>query len=73
VPKRFKQTTNRDHDDPIAANVFERDFSPAAPNQRWVGDTIEFVIGEHAKLYLASILDLYSRFVVGWPISAVND
>ena len=44
-----------------------------APNQRWAGDTSEFVIGEHGKLYLAAILDLYSRFVVGWAISAVND
>jgi len=33
----------------------------------------EFLIGEHGKLYLAAILDLYSRFVVGWAISAVND
>jgi transposase InsO family protein/transposase-like protein len=73
VPKRFKQTTNSHHDDPIAANVLDRDFTAAAPNQRWVGDTTEFVIGEHAKLYLAAILDLYSRFVVGWAISAVND
>ena len=73
VPKRFKQTTNSDHDDPIAANVLDRDFTAAAPNQRWVGDTTEFVIGENAKLYLAAILDLYSRFVVGWAISAVND
>ena len=73
VPNRFKQTTNSDHDDPIAANVLDRDFTAAAPNQRWVGDTTEFVIGESAKLYLAAILDLYSRFVVGWAISAVND
>jgi transposase InsO family protein len=73
VPKRFKQTTNSDHDDPSAANVLDRDFTAAALNQRWVGDTTEFVIGEHAKLYLAAILDLYSRFVVGWAISAVND
>ncbi len=43
------------------------------PNQRWVGDTTEFVIGDSAKLYLAAILDLFSRFVVGWAISAVND
>jgi transposase InsO family protein len=73
VPKRFKHTTNSDHADPIAANVLDRDFTAEAPNQRWVGDTTEFVIGEHAKLYLAAILDLYSRFVVGWAISAVND
>jgi transposase InsO family protein len=74
VPKRFKQTTNSDHDDPIAANLLDRNFTAAAPNQRWVGDTTEFVIGDSgAKLYLAAILDLYSRFVVGWAISAVND
>jgi len=74
VPKRFKQTTDSQHDDPIAANLLDRDFTAAAPNQRWVGDTTEFVIGDSgAKLYLAAILDLYSRFVVGWAISAVND
>ena len=73
VPKRFKRTTNSQHDDPIAANMLDRDFTAAAPDQRWVSDTTEFVIGENAKLYLAAILDLYSRFVVGWAISAVND
>jgi transposase InsO family protein len=45
----------------------------AAPNQRWVGDTTEFVIGESTKLYLAAVLDLYSRFIVGWACSPVND
>jgi transposase InsO family protein len=74
VPKRFKQTTDSHHTDPIAANLLDRDFTAAAPNQRWVGDTTEFVIGDGgAKLYLAAILDLFSRFVVGWAISAVND
>ena len=74
MPKRFKQTTNSQHDDPIAANLLDRDFTAATPNQRWVGDTTEFVIGDGgAKLYLAAILDLFSRFVVGWAISAVND
>lgn len=73
VRRRFKNTTMSDHADPIAANVLDRDFTAAGPNQRWVGDTSEFLIGEHGKLYLAAILDLYSRFVVGWAISAVND
>jgi putative transposase len=74
VPKRFKQTTDSQHDDPIAAHLLDRDFTAAAPNQRWVGDTTEFVIGDGgAKLYLAAILDLFSRYVVGWAISAVND
>ncbi len=74
VPKRFKATTMSDHTDPIAANVLDRDFTAAAPNQRWVSDTTEFVIGDGgAKLYLAAILDLFSRYLVGWAISAVND
>ena len=62
-----------DHDQPIAANVLDRQFVAERPNQRWVGDTTEFVIGSSAKLYLAAILDLYSRFIVGWALSAVND
>jgi transposase InsO family protein len=62
-----------DHDLPVAANLLDRDFTAEKPNQRWVGDTTEFVIGEGAKLYLAAILDLYSRFVVGWAVSPVND
>jgi putative transposase len=73
VRKRFHVTTMSDHDQPIAANVLARQFAAEHPNQRWVGDTTEFVIGSTAKLYLAAILDLYSRFVVGWAISAVND
>ena len=73
VRRRFKTTTMSDHADPIAPNVLARDFTAAGPNQRWVGDTSEFLIGDHGKLYLAVILDLYSRFVVGWAISAVND
>jgi len=71
--KRFTCTTMSDHDQPVAANLLARQFTAAAPNQRWVGDTTEFVIGESGKLYLAAILDLFSRFVVGWAVSAVND
>jgi putative transposase len=71
--KRFKCTTMSDHDHPVAANLLSREFTAEAPNQRWVGDTTEFVIGERGKVYLAAILDLFSRFVVGWAIGAVND
>jgi transposase InsO family protein len=71
--KRFRSTTMSDHDQPVAANLLNREFTAAAPNQRWVGDTSEFVIGTSGKLYLAAILDLYSRFVVGWAVSAIND
>ena len=62
-----------DHDQPVAANVLAQDFVAEAPNQRWVADTTEFVIGSSGKLYLAAVLDLFSRFLVGWAVSAVND
>ena len=70
----YKHTTDSDHKDPIAPNLLNRNFTASAPNQRWVGDTTELYIGPHkAKLYLAAIVDLFSRFVVGWAISANND
>ncbi len=73
VRKRFKRTTVSGHGQPVAANVLGQDFVADAPNQRWVGDTTEFVIGSGGKLYLAALLDLYSRFLVGWAVSAIND
>ncbi len=71
--KRFKLTTLSDHDQPVAANLLDRQFEAQAPNQRWVGDTTELLVGTSGKLYLAAILDLFSRFIVGWAVSAVND
>ena len=71
--KRYKLTTMSDHDQPVAANLLDRQFEADAPNQRWVGDTTEFVIGGSGKLYFAAILDLFSRFIVGWAVSTVND
>ena len=62
-----------EHDQPVAANVLDRDVSADAPNQRWVADTTEFVIGSSGKLYLAAVLDLFSCFLVGWAVSAIND
>ena len=73
VRKRFTCTTISDPALPVAANLLDRHFTAEAPNQRWVGDTTEFVVGESGKLYLAAILDLFSRFIVGWAVSAVND
>ena len=62
-----------DHDLPVATNVLDRQFTAEAPNQRWVGDTSEFLVGHGTKLFVAAILDLYSRYIVGWAISTVND
>jgi len=72
VRKRYKGTTMSDHDQPVADNLLRQDFSAARPNPRWVGDTSELRIGASGKAYLAVVLDLFSRFVVGWAVSAVN-
>ena len=72
VRRRYKGTTVSDPDQPVAPNLLGRDFTAAGPNQRWVGDTTELLVGT-SKLFLAVILDLYSRFVVGWATSVVND
>lgn len=71
--KRYRSTAVPEAEQPVAANLLNREFTAEAPNQRWVGDTSEFVVGNGGKLYLAAILDLFSRFVVGWAIAAVND
>ena len=74
VRRRYKCTTMSDHNQPVAPNLLDRQFAADRPNQRWVGDTTELLVGENrAKLFLAAILDLHSRFVVGWAVSAVND
>ncbi len=73
VRRRFKHTTDSDHQLPVAPNLLDRRFEAEQPNQRWVVDTTELLIGETGKLYLAAVLDLFSRFVVGWALSAVND
>ncbi len=50
----------------------EADFEATAPNQKWVGYTTELLTG-NGKLFLAVVLDLYSKFVIGWALSPVND
>jgi transposase InsO family protein len=72
VRKRFKCTTMSEHDQPIAPNLLAQEFKADRPNQRWIGDTTQLVTGD-GKLYLAAIVDLFSRFVVGWAVSALND
>jgi len=72
VRKRYRCTTMSDHDQPVPANLLHRRFEAERPNQRWVGDVTELVTGD-GKLFLAVILDLFSRMVVGWALSATND
>jgi putative transposase len=70
--RRFRITTDSKHAFPIAPNVLERDFTASKPNQAWVTD-ITFVWTQEGWLYVAAILDLFSRRVVGWATSANVD
>jgi putative transposase len=70
--RRFCRTTDSRHALPIAPNVLARNFETGAPNRAWVGDVTFIQTGE-GWLYLAVLLDLFSRRVVGWAASATND
>ena len=66
--RRFRvSTTDSRHDLPIAPNLLDRNFSVAAPNQAWVGD-ITYIATEEGWLFLAVVIDLFSRKVVGWSM-----
>lgn len=66
--RRFRVTTDSDHDLPVAYNVLDRQFSSDAPNTKWTCD-ITYVWSQQGWLYLAVVLDLFSRRVVGWAMS----
>lgn len=70
--RRFRRTTDSNHPDPIASNILDRNFEIALPNAAWVTD-VTYVWTHQGWLYLAAILDLFSRRVVGWATSATND
>ena len=66
--RKFVHTTDSQHDLPVAANVLDRRFNPNAPDQAWVAD-ITYIRTERGWLYLAAVLDLYSRKVIGWAMA----
>jgi putative transposase len=65
--RSYKRTTQSNHSLPVAANILEQDFTTTAPNQKWCGD-ISYVATAEGWLYLAVIIDLYARVVVGWAM-----
>ena len=71
-PKRRVRTTDSGHDRPVAPNLLKRDFSADAPNEKWVGDIVGIWTDE-GWLYLAALLDTYSRLIVGWAMSVYRD
>ncbi len=66
--KRFKVTTDSNHQLPIAPNLLDQDFSATAINQKWAGD-ITYLWTSEGWLYLAVIIDLYSCNVIGWSMN----
>ncbi len=68
IKPRFVKTTDSNHEFPIAPNLLERNFTTDAPNKAWVGD-ITYVRTLQGWLYLAVLIDLFSRRVVGWAMS----
>jgi len=72
IRRRFRTTTDSKHHFPVAPNVLARDFTASAPDQKWVTD-ITFLWTKQGWLYLAVILDLFSRRVVGWATSTNVD
>lgn len=66
--RRFRKTTQSEHDNPIAPDLLNRDFAADAPNTVWTAD-ITYIWTQQGWLYLAVILDLFSRRIVGWAMS----
>ena len=70
--RRRIRTTDSQHRRPVAPNLLQRDFSASAPNEKWVGDILAIWTDE-GWLYLAALLDTWSRLAVGWATSVWRD
>ena len=66
--RKFRVTTDSNHSQPVAPNLLNREFNPARPNQAWVSD-ITYIWTAEGWLYLAVVMDLYSRAIVGWSMA----
>jgi putative transposase len=70
--RRWVRTTNSRHNEPVAPNTLARRFTRSAPDEAWASD-ITYLATAEGWLYLAVVLDLFSRRVVGWAMSDIND
>ncbi len=66
--KKYKRTTDSAHSFNVAPNLLDQDFSADGPNQKWAGD-ISYIWTGEGWLYLAVVIDLWSRRVIGWAVS----
>jgi transposase InsO family protein len=71
-PKRRIRTTDSKHNRPVAPNLLAREFHADAPNEKWVGDIVGIWTHE-GWLYLAALLDIFSRRIIGWAMSSHRD
>lgn len=71
VHRRFVVTTNSRHNQPVFTNRLGRQFKASKPNQKWVSD-VTGIETRRGWLYLATVMDLYSRRIIGWSLSASN-
>ena len=70
--RRYRATTQRDPSHPVADNLLKQDFTADRPNRRWAGD-ITYIPTRQGWLFLAVVMDLYSRRIVGWSMSRWSD
>lgn len=66
--RKFKVTTDSEHDQPMAPDLLRQGFTSERPNQKWVSD-ITYVWTREGWLYLAVVMDLYSRAIIGWSMN----
>ena len=71
-PKRRIRTTDSRHHRPVAPNLLQQDFSAHTPNEKWLGDIVG-IWTDQGWLYLAALLDTYSRRIIGWAMSLYRD
>jgi len=67
--RKFRQTTDSNHNLPVAENLLDRQFNPETPNASWVAD-VTYIPTREGWLYLAVVVDLFSRMVVGWSMDS---
>lgn len=70
--RRRVKTTNSHHDNPVAPNLLSRDFTASGPNTKWVTDMTAIETAE-GELYLAAVVDISSRMVVGWAMGTMHN
>ncbi|PWW06804.1 integrase-like protein, partial [Mangrovibacter plantisponsor] len=67
--RKFRPVSYREHGLPVSENLLKQDFSASGPNQKWAGD-ITYLRTDEGWLYLAVVIDLWSRAVIGWSMSS---